>query len=227
MGASYVRSLNIDEPFVRQSSGNEFYHTDALGSTLALTNQAATVQASYSYEAFGKTTITGSSPNPFQFTGRENDGTGFYYYRARYYSPMKQRFASEDPLSSPLNPYRHLLYGPAEPMRSAELFVWQWRVNRNTQELNLYLYTANFPLRFSDPLGLDKNEWPRKCQAAYDACVAVSGLRGGACVAGCILRTLPAGPQVFAVCLTACGGLAAFEYAFCILDRDACLRACP
>lgn len=34
----------------------------------------------------------------FQYTSRENDGTGLYYYRARYYSPEMQRFISEDPI---------------------------------------------------------------------------------------------------------------------------------
>ena len=33
-----------------------------------------------------------------QYTGRENDGTGAYFYRARYYSPTLQRFISEDPI---------------------------------------------------------------------------------------------------------------------------------
>ena len=33
-----------------------------------------------------------------QYTGRENDGTGLYYYRARYYSPELARFISEDPI---------------------------------------------------------------------------------------------------------------------------------
>jgi RHS repeat-associated protein len=43
--------------------------------------------------------ITGEqSENPFQYTGRENDNTGLYYYRARYYSPELQRFISEDPI---------------------------------------------------------------------------------------------------------------------------------
>ena len=99
VGASYVRSLSIDEPFVRQTTaGNEFYHVDAIGSTLALSNPAGAVQASYQYEAFGKTTMTGTSSNPFQYTGRENDGAGAYYYRARYYNPMMARFLGEDPI---------------------------------------------------------------------------------------------------------------------------------
>jgi hypothetical protein len=32
-----------------------------------------------------------ANANSYQFTGRENDGTSLYYYRARYYSPTAQR----------------------------------------------------------------------------------------------------------------------------------------
>lgn len=124
VGASYVRSLNIDEPFIRPAGSNEFYHTDALGSTLALTNQAAAVQTSYSHEAFGKTTISGPSTNPFQYTGRENDGTGLYYYRARYFSPQLHRFITEDPFGF------------------------------NGGAFNLFAYALNNPLSLGDPFGL-------------------------------------------------------------------------
>lgn len=125
VGATYLRSLNIDEPFVRQfGTGNEFYHTDALGSTLDLTNQTGGIQASYLYEAFGKTTMTGASSNPFQYTGRENDGTGLYYYRARYLNPVTGRFIQQDPIG----------------------FAGG--------DLNVYAYTFNNPLLFRDELGL-------------------------------------------------------------------------
>ena len=97
---TYVRSLNVDEPFIRQlTGGNEYYQTDALGSTVALSNAAGASVVSYSYEPFGKTTVTGTSSNPFQFTGRENDSTGLYYYRARYYSNTSMRFINEDPIN--------------------------------------------------------------------------------------------------------------------------------
>ena len=33
-----------------------------------------------------------------RFTAREDDGTGLYYYRARYFQPTLGRFVSEDPL---------------------------------------------------------------------------------------------------------------------------------
>ncbi|MGE5894357.1 MAG: RHS repeat-associated core domain-containing protein [bacterium] len=57
------------------------------------------MRTQYTYDPFGNVTISGeASDNPFQYTGRENDGTGLYYYRARYYSPDMQRFISEDPI---------------------------------------------------------------------------------------------------------------------------------
>jgi hypothetical protein len=43
-------------------------------------------------------TTGASSANRAQFNGRENDQTGLYYYRARFYSPSLQRFISEDPI---------------------------------------------------------------------------------------------------------------------------------
>jgi RHS repeat-associated protein len=38
------------------------------------------------------------SSNPFRFTGREDDGTCLYSYRARYYDPTRSRFVSGDPI---------------------------------------------------------------------------------------------------------------------------------
>jgi RHS repeat-associated protein len=46
-----------------------------------------------------QTTLSGTpSDNRQQYTGRENDGTGLYYYRARYYHAGCARFISEDPI---------------------------------------------------------------------------------------------------------------------------------
>jgi RHS repeat-associated protein len=81
------------------AAGPRSFLTDGLGSTLALTDSAGLVQNEYTYEPFGKTTTTGvASTNAFKYTGREDDGTGLYYYRARYYHPALQRFVSEDPI---------------------------------------------------------------------------------------------------------------------------------
>jgi RHS repeat-associated protein len=97
---TYVRGLNIDEAFARiDGSGVRYYLLDSLRSTLALADEAGGITTSYTYDSFGNTSLTGSpDDNPFQFTGRENDATGLYYYRARYYSPELQRFLGEDPV---------------------------------------------------------------------------------------------------------------------------------
>src|SRR5439155_18179723 len=91
-------SRSVDEPFVRLSSSKEYYHADALGSPSLLTNELGIESTRYSFEAFGRTVSSGSSTNSVQYTGRENDGTGLYYYRYRYYDPNKQRFITEDPV---------------------------------------------------------------------------------------------------------------------------------
>ncbi|MDX2250921.1 MAG: RHS repeat-associated core domain-containing protein [Nitrospira sp.] len=127
VGANYIRSLSIDEPFIRQASiGNEHYHTDALGSNLALSNAQGSSGTTYTYEPFGKTTVSGTSSNTFQYTGRESDGSYLSFYRARYFDPGRGRFISEDPLEF------------------------------SAGDVNLYAYVSNAPLRFSDPLGLEK-----------------------------------------------------------------------
>src|SRR5713101_2777303 len=93
-------SGGIDEVFARtDAAGTTNFLADALGSTLALSDSAGNLLTQYTYELFGNTTVSGlPSANPYQHTGRENDGTGLYFYRARYYSPTFQRFASEDPI---------------------------------------------------------------------------------------------------------------------------------
>jgi len=128
--ATYLRTLTIDEPLAR--NGMEFYTADALGSALTLTDSAGALATRYTYAPFGRTAAEGvSSGNPFQYTGRENDGlAGLYYYRARYYHPSLQRFISEDPIGF------------------------------EGGDVNLYSYVANNPLTFADPLGLDKDQCP-------------------------------------------------------------------
>jgi len=123
--ADMLTGLGIDEYFQRaDASGTNSYLTDALGSTLALTDPTGTIQTSYNYEPFGNATASGtSSGNPFQFTGRDNDGTGLYYYRGRYYSPTFERFVAQDPIG----------FGGGDA--------------------NLYAYVRNNPATWIDPLG--------------------------------------------------------------------------
>ncbi len=100
---------------------------DALNSTLALTDSSGVVSTSYTYEPFGKATKTGAATtNTYGFTGREDDGTGLMYYRARYYNPSTQRFISEDPigLSGGINAYAYVDGDPIDFNDPLGLLSW-------------------------------------------------------------------------------------------------------
>ncbi|MBI4823335.1 MAG: DUF2778 domain-containing protein, partial [Nitrospirae bacterium] len=112
---NYIRTLNIDEPLVRiKSDGTiRYYQQDALGSVIALTDENGTVKTTYSYDPYGNTEVMGEpSDNPFQYTGRENDGGGHYYYRTRY--KLDSRFISEDPIgmAGGMNYYSYVRNAP-------------------------------------------------------------------------------------------------------------------
>jgi RHS repeat-associated protein len=131
VGATTVNlltGLGIDEYLTRTSGGTtEYFLSEALGSTVALADGSGALATEYSYAPFGTATASGtsSSSNELQYTGREGDGTGLHYYRARYYHPGLQRFLSEDPIR----------FGGGDA--------------------NLYPYVGNAPLNYIDPSGLD------------------------------------------------------------------------
>jgi RHS repeat-associated protein len=94
----------IDQTFLR-STGTGSAATlhwvlpDANNNVIALTDSMGTVQKSYAYDPYGNTTPgAGTDANSQQYTGRENDGNGLYFYRNRYYMPACNRFISEDPI---------------------------------------------------------------------------------------------------------------------------------
>jgi RHS repeat-associated protein len=89
----------LDERFTRTDATGTFsYLTDALGSTVALTDTTGNSDVQYSYDPYGSMSITGDGTNSYAYTGREFDGLGIDYYRARYYNPAIDRFISEDPI---------------------------------------------------------------------------------------------------------------------------------
>jgi len=121
----------IDEIFARVDSSGTFTPLkDALGSTIALVDASGNLVTQYSYDPFGNTMASGAaSANPSQYTGRENEVNGLYFYRARYYSPTLGRFINEDPLG----------FAGSGP--------------------NFYAYVGNDPIDFSDPFGLARGDW--------------------------------------------------------------------
>jgi RHS repeat-associated protein len=114
--ASYAQGPGIDDPLAMRRGGNVvYYQADALGSITSLTSSSGATVATYVYDSFGNTTATEGIYNPFRYTGREQDQrTGIYYYRARYYDPNIGRFISEDPsgFRGGINRYAYVRNGP-------------------------------------------------------------------------------------------------------------------
>jgi hypothetical protein len=75
--ANFLSGLSLDDVFTRTgASGSAHLLTDALGSTVALSDASGAVSTSYTFQPFGATTHTGAATaNSVEFTGRENDGT--------------------------------------------------------------------------------------------------------------------------------------------------------
>ncbi len=135
-----MTGLNLDEMLARVTTLNatnttqaRTYLTDALGSVIAQTQDNQSILAGYSYSPYGQTQSTGNTEgDSVQYTGRENDNNGLYYYRARYYDPVLKRFLSEDPIG---------LAGGS---------------------LSFYAYVNGNPVQFVDPEGLSPHGTERE-----------------------------------------------------------------
>ena len=111
-----------------QTAGWQYHLGDPLGSVRQLTNPAAAVTLTSSYEPFGDTLLSaGSAATTMQFTGEQRDGTGLTYLRARYYAGGTGRFAAQDAWDA--DPNRPMTY-------------------------NLWLYAYANPVNLTDPAGL-------------------------------------------------------------------------
>ena len=121
------------------STQTKYQHTDALGSPVAVTNQAGTVIERHDYEPYGAI-IGKPNYNGIGYTGHMMDGaTGLTYMQQRYYDQTVGRFLSVDPVTADAS---------------------------KGENFNRYKYAANNPYRFVDPDGrLDRE---RKDQEKID-----------------------------------------------------------
>jgi RHS repeat-associated protein len=102
---------------------------DGLGSVRALANAQGQIVGSFAYDTFGNAqgTAGGTAITSFHFAGQQTDQvTGLVNLRARSYDPRNGRFISQDQMV---------------------------QCASGTQGFNRYGYTANNPMRFTDPSG--------------------------------------------------------------------------
>ena len=99
---SLLTGLSIDEAIARYAStGRLTQLTDQLGSVIRQIDASGAAQSSNAYSPYGEATTTGDDQgNSTEYTARENDETGLYFYRARYFDPVLKRWISEDPIGS-------------------------------------------------------------------------------------------------------------------------------
>lgn len=79
-----------------------YYQQDQYGSTRLLTDGSGNVSATYVFDPYGNLTAkNGTVDTPLRWNGQAQDQeTGLYYLRARYYDPVTAQFISIDPLAA-------------------------------------------------------------------------------------------------------------------------------
>jgi RHS repeat-associated protein len=134
--ASYIYDDGIDHPVAMIADAHTYYyHTDTRNNIAMVTDESGAVVERYSYDPYGKVTITddvgtvlneSSIGNPYMYASRRYDeNTGLYYYRNRMYSSEFGRFLQRDPLGY-------------------------------VDSLNSYAYVVNNPINFVDPFGMNR-----------------------------------------------------------------------
>lgn len=112
----------------RLSGGSRHYYLfDGLGSVAAVTDAAGAVGRRHTYDPYGLTSSSGTTPNPWRYTGAYQDSgsatsDGLYKMGARYYDPNVGRWIQLDPLDQTGdmrqgNPY---VYAGGDPVNTTD-----------------------------------------------------------------------------------------------------------
>jgi RHS repeat-associated protein len=122
-------SYYLGDKLIAQRAGTtlNYIHQDHLTGTSIVSTSGGALVSSISFHPYGSAR-SGDVPTDRKFTGQRLDGTGLYYYGARYYDPTIGRFVSPDPTVPD---------------------------TRNPQAFNKYSYVINNPTGAIDPSGLD------------------------------------------------------------------------
>jgi RHS repeat-associated protein len=98
----------------RRAGETSYYHQDALGSTLQLTDEDENVTDEYAYSAYGEAVAqSGTTVNAFRWIGAVgyylDADTHLYYVRARHYDIPRGRWLIPDPLWTVDGPVVYLM----------------------------------------------------------------------------------------------------------------------
>jgi len=111
-GASYVHGADGLLAKVNDT-GIYYYHSDNLGSTSAVTNEAGELVSEQNYLPFGEEFLQGGDSIMYEFTGKEFDSDiGLNYFGARYYNPEIGRFLTIDSVKDGINWYSYVSNNP-------------------------------------------------------------------------------------------------------------------
>jgi len=126
--AEFLYGPSVDEPLAMSRGGQVYYYAvDGTNSVVALTDNSASVQNSYVWDAWGNALLRNETvANPYGYTARNSGESDLDDYRFRTYEPATGRFLSEDPLRQ------------SAPIYGSEL----------------YSYVRNSPVMNGDPFGL-------------------------------------------------------------------------
>lgn len=121
---------------------NDIYYvcSDQIMSSKTLVDGSGNKDQTRDYHPFGNTRTATGAVSDYQFSGKERDETGLYYFGKRYYDPNIVRWLSVDPMAD------------------------------KYPSLSPYVYCAGNPLRYVDPSGemvssTDSSNW---AQAALE-----------------------------------------------------------
>lgn len=116
----------------RRGANSHFFHRDALGSVVDVTDAAQGATDSYLYKAYGEIlAASGSTITPFRFVG----SLGYYYdldlaqyyIRARQYHPVLARWLSVDPIEDEAGAVNAYAYVQSNPVTYVDPSgKWQW-----------------------------------------------------------------------------------------------------
>ena len=130
---------------VRGGTTSKYYHSDALGSSGALTSSSGTTTDTHVTDAFGLTvTGSGTTPTPFGFVGQggyqSDSDTGLRLCGHRYYDVSTGRFLSRDPIRAGYNWYTYCGNDPVNAIDPTGLYG-----------------TSKEPIVITGPLQVDNN----------------------------------------------------------------------